>query len=139
MPNLPWKVCKKPSCNELTRLPNGYCDKHQGEEKRRRCEANRRYDKTRDPQVEKWRKSARFLSGRNAFGTQNPLCAECRRNGRTTPGTVLDHIVPHKGDHNLFWDVSNWQMLCAQCHNRKTASEDGGFGNPRQGEGGRYF
>ncbi|WP_186318376.1 HNH endonuclease, partial [Bacillus pumilus] len=24
---------------------------------------------------------------------------------------------------------SNWQPLCASCHNRKTAKEDGGFGN----------
>ncbi|WP_144469068.1 HNH endonuclease signature motif containing protein, partial [Bacillus pumilus] len=36
---------------------------------------------------------------------------------------------PHKGDKKLFWDSSNWQPLCASCHNRKTAKEDGGFGN----------
>ncbi|WP_112310348.1 HNH endonuclease signature motif containing protein [Pseudogemmobacter bohemicus] len=48
--------------------------------------------------------------------------------------TVVDHIVPHKGDKKLFWDRSNWQPLCASCHNRKTATEDGGFGRPARGD-----
>ena len=28
----------------------------------------------------------------------------------------------------LFWDVSNWQSMAVECHNRKTVREDGGFG-----------
>nr|WP_292832122.1 HNH endonuclease signature motif containing protein [Mesorhizobium sp.] len=28
----------------------------------------------------------------------------------------------------LFWDRSNWQPLCKPCHDRKTATSDGGFG-----------
>lgn len=36
----------------------------------------------------------------------------------------VDHIVPHRGDLNLFWDLDNWQSLCNQCHSRKT--RDGG-------------
>ncbi|WP_390622926.1 HNH endonuclease [Ralstonia syzygii] len=48
------------------------------------------------------------------------------------PATVVDHIVPHKGDQHLFWRRSNWQALCKACHDRKTAREDGGFANPRR-------
>jgi 5-methylcytosine-specific restriction protein A len=44
--------------------------------------------------------------------------------------TVVDHIVPHKGDKVKFWDSSNWQSLCKRCHDAKTATEDGGFGHP---------
>jgi len=40
--------------------------------------------------------------------------------------TVVDHITPHKGDNDLFWDRANWQSLCESCHNRKTAAEDMG-------------
>lgn len=43
---------------------------------------------------------------------------------------VVDHIVPHKKDQKLFWRRSNWQALCKPCHDRKTATEDGGFANP---------
>jgi len=51
---------------------------------------------------------------------------------RAVAATDVDHIVPHCGDMALFWDVLNWQPLCEACHGRKTAREDGGFGNPRQ-------
>ena len=52
--------------------------------------------------------------------SRHPLCAECLKNGTLTPATVVDHIVPHRGDHALFWDEQNWQPLCKNCHDRKT-------------------
>lgn len=68
---------------------------------------------------------------RAAFLLENPYCAECYKRGRVAiAATVVDHVVPHKGDTRLFWDRRNWQGLCSRCHGRKTASEDGGFGNP---------
>lgn len=62
------------------------------------------------------------------FLAQHLWCVECERGGRLTPATVVDHVIPHKGDRRLFWDMSNWQALCVRCHNSKTAREDGGFG-----------
>lgn len=59
-----------------------------------------------------------------------PLCAECERQGRVAPATVVDHIIPHKGNYDLFWDMSNWQSLCKPCHDRKTARE-GRWGDGR--------
>ena len=41
----------------------------------------------------------------------------------------VDHIVPHKGDQQLFWDQSNWQALCRRCNSIKCARLEGGFGN----------
>lgn len=46
--------------------------------------------------------------------------------------TEVDHIKPHRGDMVLFWDESNWQGLCRSHHSRKTAGENGGFGNQRR-------
>lgn len=34
---------------------------------------------------------------------------------------VTDHIKPHRGDVNLFWDRSNWAGCCNACHTLKTA------------------
>ena len=70
-----------------------------------------------------WRiRSKRFLR-------KHPLCEmECKDKGRVTPATLVDHIVPHKGDPVLFNDEDNWQAGCEECHNRKTATKDGGFG-----------
>ncbi len=70
-----------------------------------------------------------------AFLIEHPLCAECQRQGRVTPATEVDHIIPHKGDKQLFWDQDNWQALCHRCHSRKTVTEDGGFGNAQTPRG----
>lgn len=61
------------------------------------------------------------------FLAHHPLCAQCEREGRTTAATVVDHVIPHKGDMVLFWDSGNWQSLCARHHNIKTSNE-GAFG-----------
>ncbi|WP_324290694.1 AAA family ATPase [Ancylobacter sp. SL191] len=43
------------------------------------------------------------------------------------PATVVDHIIPHRGDSKLFWSRSNWQALCVTHHSRsKQAAEKGG-------------
>jgi len=66
-----------------------------------------------------WRKArARFLQ-------TNPLCKYCKdRFGRVTVATVVDHIIPHKGDKTLFWDQENWQPLCKYCHDSIKAKEE---------------
>jgi 5-methylcytosine-specific restriction protein A len=37
--------------------------------------------------------------------------------------TVVDHVVPHRGDQRLFWDTANWAPSCKPCHDAKTARE----------------
>lgn len=63
---------------------------------------------------------ARWRKARAYFLRHNPLCAECERQGKLKPAKVVDHIRPHRGDTDLFWDVDNWQPLCARCHTLKT-------------------
>ena len=36
--------------------------------------------------------------------------------GRRTPATVVDHVIPHRNDQKLFWDSGNWQGLCKLHH-----------------------
>jgi 5-methylcytosine-specific restriction protein A len=57
------------------------------------------------------------------------VCEECR--GVRRGSRVVDHIVPHRGDPDLFWNEDNWQALAKVCHDRKTAMHDGGFGKAR--------
>lgn len=72
---------------------------------------------------------ARWRKARLMFLRENPLCVECQRQGKLTAATVVDHIVAHKGNKELFWDRSNWQSLCLSCNSVKAAREEGGFGN----------
>lgn len=119
MPYLkPLKPCR---CQGCARLTSGkYCEEHQRLntlESGRPTAAERGYN-------------SRWQKARQIFLAEHPLCVECEKQGRYVEATVVDHITPHKGDQILFWDESNWQPLCKQCHDRKTVLKDGGFGNP---------
>ncbi|WP_330410731.1 HNH endonuclease signature motif containing protein [Lachnotalea glycerini] len=52
------------------------------------------------------------------------MCVRCRERGKLVKATVVDHIIPHRGNEELFWAESNWQALCKNCHDRKTMTED---------------
>ena len=63
---------------------------------------------------------------------KEPLCRYCEAKGKIVEATVVDHIVPIRVRPDLRLVVKNLQPLCAPCHNRKTASEDGGFGHRKR-------
>jgi len=68
--------------------------------------------------------NARWNRMSKAFRIKNPLCAYCVQIGKITRVDVVDHIVPHRGDVQLFWDQSNWQPLCKRCHDSVKAAEE---------------
>lgn len=93
-----------------------------------------------------WRKA------RLAHLSREPLCRYCRQAGilndgsRTAAGDpqsdrkrcflVVDHIIPHRGDLHLFWDMANWQTLCPDHHDIvKQREEVRGFSNARGPDG----
>ena len=108
MPRSPKRPCRFPGCPNL--CDHGvYCNDHSdySADHLRGNAAERGYGG-------KWRNArARFLR-------KHPLCVKCRENGKLTPATVVDHIIPQRGDPVLFWDENNWQPLCRDCHGEKT-------------------
>jgi 5-methylcytosine-specific restriction protein A len=123
MPNKASKLCLWPRCGRLT--SGAYCEEHT-REKRKQQEANT--DRSSKPLYN----SARWKAMRLAQLSREPLCAECLKVGRLTAATIVDHIVPHKCNANLFFDSSNHQSLCKHHHDIKTLSE-GAFGIPQGG------
>ena len=118
MPFAPKRPCTWPGCGKLT--DSNRCELHRKQErkeidKRRGTAAQRGYDS-------KWH------AARTLYLAHHPLCVMCHAEGRIVAATVVDHVVPHEGDHELFWDRANWQALCKRCHDSKTASEDGRWG-----------
>ena len=87
-------------------------------------EYNRRYNRKERPKYSKQLyDTTRWQRLRKRVLLEHPLCVECERRGRVTPATVVDHIVPHKGNLELFWDENNLQGLCKNCHDSKTTKE----------------
>ena len=94
--------CKHPGCAALIPYGSKYCDVH----KKLHPEATRAAS-ARGYGAAWQRESRRFLSM-----PEHRLCEECLKEGRYVKATVVDHIVPHRGDPALFWDRSNWRGLC---------------------------
>lgn len=130
MTQSPKKPCRNRQCKVTTNHKTGFCEDCQTIAKKREKATRQEYNKRRNPQVKKWLNSARYISSRKNFLNRNPLCKKCSTTIKPVLSNILDHVKPHKGDVVLFWDVNNWQALCKRCHDKKTASEDGGFGNP---------
>ena len=113
MPTRAPTACSYAGCRERTH--ERFCPRHKREEQRR-------YDKERGSGSARGY-GARWRKARKRFLIEHPFCATC-----DSFANVADHVVPHKGDKKLFWDRNNWQALCKQCHDRKTAVQDGRWG-----------
>ncbi|WP_293006856.1 HNH endonuclease signature motif containing protein [Nitrosomonas sp.] len=116
------------------------CDKHKNTDRKA-------YDHVRGSSADrgyghKWRKA------RDLYLGKNQCCVKCESLGFVENAVIVDHKIPPKlkeakdnGDpdririsEKLMWDRKNWQALCKSCHDRKTATEDGGFGRYRGGQ-----
>lgn len=129
MPNKPARPCRYQGCSALTTDKSGYCEKHL-------AVTRQQYDRERGTPSERgytyrWQKASKL------FLIDHPLCAICLRKDPLVvrAAEVVDHIIPHKGDYELFWDESNWQSACKECHDIKTSKEDGAFGHPVKSRG----
>lgn len=115
MPTRPMRGCNAPGCGKTT--AGAYCPDH--------LKAIRqRYERTRATAAERGY-GGKWQAARLAYLHEHPLCRLHEQQGQTVAALVVDHIIPHKGDLKLFWDRKNWQPLCKECHDRKTAREDG--------------
>lgn len=107
-------MCGKYGCREL--VNTAYCAKHQqamsqAYDARRGTPSARGYNR-------KW------VNARAAYLRTHSLCEECKKTDRLTKAECVDHIIPHQGDMQLFWDsLYNWQALCRRCHSAKTMKE----------------
>ncbi|MDR5172993.1 HNH endonuclease [Methylobacillus flagellatus] len=100
-----------------------------------KAERDKRHDARRSAEQpwRHWYWSARWRRIAKKQLTEHPLCATCDKEGRIVPATVCDHIIPHRGDADLFWNGER-QSLCATCHSRDKQAEERG-GRARQAVG----
>ncbi len=114
---MPYKAprnCKHGRCPNLVQIGEGggYCDIHRPLHKNdypRRNDHNAMYT------------AARYRRYRTMFLAEHPLCAnyaDCHN-----ASSVLDHIVDHRGNVELFNNPDNHQALCFDCHQAKTGKE----------------
>ena len=60
-------------------------------------------------------KTSRWQAIRRAQLAEFPLCCMCIEREIVTAAEVVDHVVPHRGDEDLFWS-GPFQSLCKPHH-----------------------
>jgi 5-methylcytosine-specific restriction protein A len=91
--------------------------RHQHAGYRPNAQRDREHDKRRGSSRDRgynaqWEKAGKL------YLASHPWCEMCRRDGRFTAATLVDHILAHRGDQTKFWDQNNWQGLCRRHHDR---------------------
>ncbi len=119
VPRKPKTPCRYPGCPALCEEP--YCEQHQSA-------VNHDYNtRHRDRETARFYSTDRWRKLRAAKLARNPLCEECQRQGKATPATMVDHIIPIRfGGKSL--DMDNLQSLCWSCHSAKSVKEGSRFG-----------
>ena len=114
------RPCAHRGCTEYA-THGSYCELHYREYLKQVAEKRQSFLRSQDskrPNSNQRGYDSKWNKARKTYLRLNPLCVKCGK-----PATEVDHITPHKGDMQLFWDVNNWQPLCHECHSRKTYSE----------------
>lgn len=118
MPHKPLKPCRYAGCPNLT---DGYfCPIHKKME-------DQKYNKyQRNQEVQSFYNSNAWRKLRARFLVEHPFCVECRKYGRLTKATIVDHIVPIRQGGPAM-DEDNLQPLCWSCHSSKSIKEGSRF------------
>lgn len=74
-------------------------------------------------QADRWRGSAsergynaRWAKARKTHLHNSPICRGCEAEGVIVAATVVDHVDPHHGDPEKFWNTAMWQSCCKWHH-----------------------
>lgn len=112
------KICKKAGCGRTCEQGKNYCFVHKDLEGKRKIFTYRK----KSSEYHHLYESYRWRTLSKDFLKTHPFCYICGN-----PAVATDHIMPHRGDLSLFYDVNNLQPLCAKCHSRKTMKENNNF------------
>ncbi len=114
MPSLKNKHCTK--CNKIVKLPHDSNDKA-------KATSDKMYNKTKRQNQEfysstAWRKKRIHILNRDAG-----LCQTCIREGRTTIGNTVHHIIELSDNPQLALTDDNLEVICATCHQQEHGND----------------
>jgi hypothetical protein len=89
------------------------------------AKAEREYDlrRARESETRRLYWTARWRGIARQQLNEQPLCVKCEADGFVTAATVCDHVIPHRGDVDLFWNGER-QSLCGPCHSSTKQTEE---------------
>lgn len=113
-------VCKATGCCRTVDADSGnrYCEIHQGLA-RAELERKGHHGYGRHGLWDDLYQSPKWRQMRSLQLKEHPVCELCGEKA-----TEVHHMTPHNGDLTLFYDSTNLQSLCHECHFRQTQAEN---------------
>lgn len=113
MPQAAQLICRHPGCGARIPGKERYCSSH--------ALAHEQSTPWSKHHTKRVVKNAALSRARKALFEREPLCAQCKREGRVSLAEERDHIIPlSQGGPDT---ESNTQGLCKPCHARKSEAE----------------
>ena len=122
------KICQYSGCNEFAEPGHTYCEKHLVESQKKHKEWLENHNKKKpfenaarcnNYNNAEWRSLRKEVLERDGY--------QCRQCGATADESgfplEIHHIIPPKGNAQLFYDVNNCVTLCKFCHARVSQAE----------------
>lgn len=83
----------------------------------------------------KWYNTAAWKRLRLVQLRREPLCRFCKKKGIISPADTVDHIIPHRGNKELFFSLDNLQSLDKKCHSsiKQRIEKSGDYGCDENG------
>lgn len=123
MPFRPPAPCTTPGCSKYAKPYSSKCEEHQPPKR----QAWRKRDGAAKRSSRPWARQRQRVLIRDDY-----LCQPCKRAGRVTGATEVDHITPLEEGGSRSDD--NCESICKPCHRAKTRAESA-RGRARQGAG----
>ena len=125
------KLCQYSGCNEMAEFGHTYCKAHLVESQKKHQEWLKDHKKkpfensvrSNNYNNSDWRNLRKEVLKRD--------CYQCRQCGNTAEESgfplEIHHIIPPKGNRELFYNINNCVTLCKFCHARITQEEVRGY------------
>ncbi|HEV2522708.1 MAG TPA: HNH endonuclease signature motif containing protein [Candidatus Acidoferrales bacterium] len=126
------RTCAEPGCGLANVRGTRFCEKHQAEN----YETRKAHDRNKNEPWRAWYGWAIWERTKTHFRATYPeralLCQHIENGVQCKEfASEIDHIIPHRGNRDLFLggvNYSNLQGLCHAHHSQKTAKEVGWAG-----------
>ena len=126
------RICNYSSCNEMAEPGHTYCAKHLAESQKKHEEWLKNHNKkkpfenavrTNSYNNAEWRALRKEVLKRDGY-----CCCQCGATAAESGFPLeIHHIIPPKGNKELFFDINNCVTLCKVCHSRITQEEVRGY------------
>ena len=121
------RICQYSGCNDMSEPGHTYCAKHLVESQKKHKEWLEDHKKkpfenatrTNNYNNAEWRKLRKEVLERD-----NYQCQQCGITAKESGFPLeIHHVIPPKGNKELFFDINNCVTLCKFCHSRITQME----------------